>query len=428
MTGVSTRLAVQSRRRLVRDTLCAYLAARPEFDVVGQTADIDALHTLCALRQPDTVLVDAERLAVETVSELSRLRGAFPAVQLVVMYTEVAPQALVAAAQAEITELVPGSRGLTGLLRALRPGTGTAHRVAPNGLALTDRELEIVALLGTGHSVPEIATLLDIGAHTVENHKRRIYVKLGVGNQIHAVSRATSLGLLETGTAPPLRQPSIESGRPPLVTVCGPPGPCLDDVTATLVRHGLAMVYLRTPEIDGREHWLRWHRGPRPVVLIDPEPAAWHLPGVVRGPVILAWSAPPELADLVDALLRGVRALVQPADMATELPAVLWLVSRGYVAFPATHADELAQLLVGRLDEWPGGVPELTPRERDILDSIARGHTVRQTARTLGIAAKTVENTQARLFRKLGAHNRSAALTTAYRLGLIEPGAAASRR
>jgi DNA-binding CsgD family transcriptional regulator len=33
-----------------------------------------------------------------------------------------------------------------------------------------------------------------------------------------------------------------------------------------------------------------------------------------------------------------------------------------------------------------------------------------------------VENTQARLFRKLGAHNRSAALTNAYRLGLVEPG------
>ena len=65
-------------------------------------------------------------------------------------------------------------------------------------------------------------------------------------------------------------------------------------------------------------------------------------------------------------------------------------------------------------------MPKLTAREFDILGSIARGHTVRQTARTLGIAAKTVENTQARLFRKLGVRNRTEALTIADALGLID--------
>ena len=44
---------------------------------------------------------------------------------------------------------------------------------------------------------------------------------------------------------------------------------------------------------------------------------------------------------------------------------------------------------------------ELTPRERDILLSIDCGHSVRQTARQLGISARTVENHQSRLFRKL---------------------------
>src|SRR5438309_10438704 len=77
MTGVSTRLAVQSQRRLVRDALCAYLSGWPEFDVVGQTGEVDALYALCELRQPDTVLVDAERLGVDPVAELARLRRTF---------------------------------------------------------------------------------------------------------------------------------------------------------------------------------------------------------------------------------------------------------------------------------------------------------------------------------------------------------------
>jgi DNA-binding NarL/FixJ family response regulator len=427
MTGGSTRLAVQSPRRLVRDALCAYLAGWPEFSVVGQTAEVDALYSLCALRQPDTVLVDADRLAVETVAELSRLRAAFPSVQVVVLYSEFAPRALAAAVQADITALVPGNRGLNGLLRALRVGAGTPHRPGADGLALTERELEIVSLLGAGHTVPEIATLLEISPHTVENHKRRIYVKLGVGNQIHAVSRATSLGLLEPDPASqPPRGTRIEPGRPPLVTIRGPEGRCLDDVVTVLVTAGLPFVFARTPQLDDREHWFVWHRGPRPVLLIDPQPVDWVFAEALDGPVIVVWPAQPDLADVVDALLRGVRGMVRPADVTTELAPIVSLVSHGYVALPAMHFDELAQMLVGRLDERPGGVPELTAREQDILDSIARGHTVRQTARALGIAAKTVENTQARLFRKLGAHNRSAALTIAYRLGLVAPGASTS--
>jgi DNA-binding CsgD family transcriptional regulator len=71
--------------------------------------------------------------------------------------------------------------------------------------------------------------------------------------------------------------------------------------------------------------------------------------------------------------------------------------------------------------EGGGQKPALTAREYDILRSIGRSHTVRQTARTLGIAVKTVENTQGHLFRKLGVHNRAEALAAAYSLGLLQP-------
>jgi len=51
------------------------------------------------------------------------------------------------------------------------------------------------------------------------------------------------------------------------------------------------------------------------------------------------------------------------------------------------------------------------------------GHSIRQTARALGIAPKTVENVQTRLFRKLGVRNRSGALAVADAFGLL-PGTA----
>ncbi len=74
-----------------------------------------------------------------------------------------------------------------------------------------------------------------------------------------------------------------------------------------------------------------------------------------------------------------------------------------------------------RQPEIEGRFPELTPREYDILHSIAMGHTVRQTARLLDIAEKTVENTQARLFLKLGTRNRAGAIAAAHVLGLLDP-------
>ncbi|MFC6023209.1 LuxR family transcriptional regulator [Plantactinospora solaniradicis] len=67
-----------------------------------------------------------------------------------------------------------------------------------------------------------------------------------------------------------------------------------------------------------------------------------------------------------------------------------------------------------------GRLPQLSAREADILRSIAMGHTVRQTARLLDIAEKTVENTQGRLFLKLGTRNRAGAIAAAYALGLLD--------
>ena len=103
--------------------------------------------------------------------------------------------------------------------------------------------------------------------------------------------------------------------------------------------------------------------------------------------------------------------------MADDLVPATTLAARGYLTLDGAR---VRMLLAARRMDQEAGLPALTARESDILRSIAAGHTVRQTARSLGIAEKTVENTQARLFRKLGAHNRAGALAAAHGWGLIE--------
>ena len=453
MAGSATRIAVQSRRRLVRDALCAYLASRPEFTVVGQTAGMDTMLALCALRRPDVVLIDAEPAGTPSIAELRQLCAAFPATQVVVAYAELHPQMLAGAIQAGVSALVPCAHGLASLVRTLRQypaGSPPVH----DGFALTERELEVVSLLGAGHSVPQMARLMRISPRTVENHKRRIYVKLGVGNQIRAVSQATSMGLIGTGTGDlaPLRAGADER-RSPFVVVSGNAGEGLDRVAEALAGGGVPFVHAdpstEWPESGTATAALPVDGGavdggavdggavdggvvepgtvetgaptqqPSAVVLIDPGPADWRIVDAVGAPSLLVLFHEPDLPEIADALLRGVRSMVRGDDVGADLAAVVALVAHGYFAMPTEHLDDLVRWL-GLPGERPA-VPELTTREADILGSIALGHTVRQTARSLGIAVKTVENTQARLFRKLGAHNRSGALTIAYRMGLVDP-------
>jgi predicted ATPase/DNA-binding CsgD family transcriptional regulator len=61
---------------------------------------------------------------------------------------------------------------------------------------LTAREREILALIATGKSNPQIAAQLIIGAGTVKTHTLNIYRKLEVANRTQAIVRAQELGLL----------------------------------------------------------------------------------------------------------------------------------------------------------------------------------------------------------------------------------------
>jgi DNA-binding NarL/FixJ family response regulator len=451
MTGRTIRLAIQSSRRLVREALGAYLASGPGFAVVGQTASLDSLMALCALRRPEVALIEIDSLTGEVVEALRHFRMSCPGTEAVIAYATPAPHAVDTALRLGITALVPSSQGIDAVVRMLQQRAGPAVRQHRNGTALTDREMEIISLMGSGYGVPEMADLLDISRRTVENHKRRIYSKLHVGNQSHAVSRATVLGLLDAPAADPERPSGFVGGETSLVVVRGASGRCRDQVVLALVAGGQPFTFADTPPVTGvpanREKangerangdkangdklagaagLTRWQRDALASVLIDPVAEDWTVAGMLGGPVIVVLSKRPDLAALVDALLRGARGLVHIDDVRDDLCSVLSLVRRGYFAFNAVDVGELADWLGDSLaDNGAGlpepGPPELTARERDILSSIANGHTIRQTARVLGIACKTVENTQARLFRKLGAHNRSGALRTAYRLGLVDP-------
>lgn len=105
-------------------------------------------------------------------------------------------------------DLVPAyARRLRARLGPVAHGDGRGPALAnpsdsqANVLAepLSERESEVLRLLATEMSGPEIARLLVVSLNTVRTHSKRIYTKLGVSNRRAAVSRAQQLGELDPG-------------------------------------------------------------------------------------------------------------------------------------------------------------------------------------------------------------------------------------
>jgi DNA-binding NarL/FixJ family response regulator len=79
---------------------------------------------------------------------------------------------------------------------------------------LTDRQLEVLALLAKGWTNAEIAARLYLSQRTVDNHVAALLARLGVSSRHDALAVATDLGLLD----PPAGEPwelAVRSGRPP---------------------------------------------------------------------------------------------------------------------------------------------------------------------------------------------------------------------
>ena len=62
---------------------------------------------------------------------------------------------------------------------------------------LTTRERQILELIASGKSLPEIAAELYLGVTTVKTHVQHLYGKLGVSDRAAAVAEALRRGLIE---------------------------------------------------------------------------------------------------------------------------------------------------------------------------------------------------------------------------------------
>ena len=124
------------------------------------------------------------------------------------------------------------------------------------------------------------------------------------------------------------------------------------------------------------------------------------------------------------AMLAGARGyLLKGADGSELVSTIHTLAVGGAVFGPAVARRIVGHFLESSQHLRSGTFPDLTRREREVLDMVAAGHRNSVVASKLGLSEKTVRNHLSSILLKLQVEDRSAAIVRAREAGLGRPDA-----
>lgn len=198
---------------LVRSGLRRILRRKDGFVIVAECSDGDEVPAAVAEHRPDVVVMDLRMRRVDGIEATRRLGGAPPVLALTTFNEdELLSEALRAGAagfvlkDSSAEELIRAVRAVAKGDSYLDPAVTarvlTTYRKAapgPRGTAigeLTTRELDVLTLIGRGHSNAEIADQLCISGVTVKSHIGRIFGKLDLRDRAAAIVYAYDNGIV----------------------------------------------------------------------------------------------------------------------------------------------------------------------------------------------------------------------------------------
>lgn len=207
------RVVVVDDHPVYRDGVVSALRHRAELDVVAQASTgREALETVRELR-PDTLVLDFELPDLTGLAVARALRRDDLATRVLFLsaYYDrgVVHDALAAGAAGFLSKNTGGAEIGDAVLAVARGETvlggdvqaALAHEIRHGAdradAGLSERELDVLRLVASGLSAPEIGRRLHLGTTTVKTHLQRVYEKLGVADRAAAVAEAMRRNLLE---------------------------------------------------------------------------------------------------------------------------------------------------------------------------------------------------------------------------------------
>jgi two-component system invasion response regulator UvrY len=212
----NARILIADDHPIVRKGLRHIVEGDPGLQVVAETATADETLTAAARTPCDVIVLDLGLPGAVGLSVLKGLRSAVPHVPVLILST--APEdhfgtrAIRAGAAGYVAKRSAPDQ-LVGAIRTVAAGglyispviglklaqdlLRPPPRVGRDAFRLSDREIEVLRLLGAGVSGEDIAARLSISAKTVSTYRRRLLTKLGLDSTAALIRYAIEQRILD---------------------------------------------------------------------------------------------------------------------------------------------------------------------------------------------------------------------------------------
>ena len=217
MAASKTKIVIAEDHKLFREGLRALLSDKADLKVVGEAGDgLEAIRTVKKCR-PDLLLLDLSMPKMNGISVMKEIKNQFPETKIMALTIHESDQYVLEAFEAGADGYCLKDAGRNELMVAVDSVLQGKRYISPsiseNVLegyisgrkklksktswdTITQREREVLKLLGEGYQNKEISDMLHISVKTVEKHRANIMNKLDLHNAAALTAYAIEHGLV----------------------------------------------------------------------------------------------------------------------------------------------------------------------------------------------------------------------------------------
>lgn len=192
---------------LLREGIAAVLNGEEDIELVAEAVNGQEAIKLFRQHHPDVTLMDLQMPDMNGIEAITAIRNEFPNARFVVLTTYQGDVKAVRALKAGASGYLLKNMLRKDLLDTIRIVHAGKRKIPPEIAAeladhmmedaLTDREVEVLRRVATGHSNKIIGVQLDVSEATIKGHMKSILAKLGANDRTHAVTIAIKRGFID---------------------------------------------------------------------------------------------------------------------------------------------------------------------------------------------------------------------------------------